>query len=156
MEQDRQWLREALQEAEDALQQAAKDNELIINHMKAVDVTLNAVKNQAMAPGAAAAMLLPSLQLQILPEEATRGRPEAAAFQDVLRSFMDLYSLVAARVEALTIGRESLQVHFEPEAAVMPPTPASHIAHTWRESGPWVSGKGAFGIGSVGHLWSKL
>ncbi|KAF4803310.1 hypothetical protein TURU_017421 [Turdus rufiventris] len=127
MEQDRQWLREALQEAEDALQQAAKDNELIINHMKAVDATLNAVKNQAMAPGAAAATLLPSLQLQILPEEAMRGRPEAAAFQDVLISFMDFYSLAAAREEASTTGRESLQVHFEPEAPVTPPTPAKPL-----------------------------
>lgn len=26
---------------------------------------------------------------------------------------------------------------------------AGHIARAWRESGPWVSGKGAFGIGSV-------
>ncbi|KAL2294822.1 hypothetical protein Nmel_008575, partial [Mimus melanotis] len=43
MEQDRQWLRDALQEAERALQQAAKDKELIINHMKAVDATLNAI-----------------------------------------------------------------------------------------------------------------
>lgn len=33
---------------------------------------------------------------------------------------------------------------------------AGHIARTWRESGPWVSGKGAFGVGSVGQLWSKL
>ena len=48
--------------------------------------------------------------------------------KDVLISFMDLYSLAAARVEALTIGRESLQVHFEPEAAVTPPTPASKSA----------------------------
>ncbi|XP_032942520.1 coiled-coil domain-containing protein 171-like [Catharus ustulatus] len=127
MEQDRQWLREALQEAEDALQQAAKDNELIINRMKAADATLNEVKNQAMAPGAAAATLLPSLQLQILPEEAMRGRPEAAAFQDVLISFMDLYSLAAAREEALTTGRESLQVHFEPEAPDTPPTPAKSL-----------------------------
>ncbi|NXO45521.1 CC171 protein, partial [Locustella ochotensis] len=44
MEQDRHRLRETLQEAEHALQQAAKDKELIINHMKAVDATLNAVR----------------------------------------------------------------------------------------------------------------
>ncbi|NXB74017.1 CC171 protein, partial [Donacobius atricapilla] len=44
MEQDRQWLRKTLQEAEHALQQAAKDKELMINYMKAVDATLNAVR----------------------------------------------------------------------------------------------------------------
>lgn len=42
----------------------------------------------------------------------------------VLRHFVDLYSLAAARVETLTRGRESLQVHFKPEAAVTPPAPA--------------------------------
>ncbi|NWT63069.1 CC171 protein, partial [Erythrocercus mccallii] len=44
LEQDRQRLRETLQEAEHALQQAAQDKELLINHMKAVDATLNAVR----------------------------------------------------------------------------------------------------------------
>ncbi|NXB44488.1 CC171 protein, partial [Leucopsar rothschildi] len=78
---ERQWLREALQEAERALQQAAKDKELIINHMKAVDATLRAVRDQAVLSGAAAATLLPSLQLEILSEEAVRGRPEAIEFQ---------------------------------------------------------------------------
>ncbi|RMC01056.1 hypothetical protein DUI87_22320 [Hirundo rustica rustica] len=124
MEQDQQWLRETLQEAEHALQQAAKDKELIINHMKAVDATLNAVRDQAMASGAAAATLLPSLQLETLPEEAMRHRPEAIAFQHVLRNFMALYSLAAAKAETLTTGRESLRVHFEPEAAATPPAPA--------------------------------
>ncbi|XP_062369873.1 serine/threonine-protein kinase PAK 3-like [Cinclus cinclus] len=33
---------------------------------------------------------------------------------------------------------------------------ARHIARAWRESSPWVSGKGAFGVGSIGQLWSKL
>ncbi|XP_066038619.1 coiled-coil domain-containing protein 171-like [Chamaea fasciata] len=124
MEQDRQRLGEALLEAERALQQAAKDKELIINHMKAVDATLNAVRDEAVASGAAAATLLPSLQLETLSEEAMRDRPEAIAFQHVLRHFMELYSLAAARVETLTTGREPLQVHFEPEAAVTPPAPA--------------------------------
>ncbi|NXL78180.1 CC171 protein, partial [Leptocoma aspasia] len=81
VEQDRQQLWENLQEAERALQQAAKDKELIINHMKAVEAALNAVRNQAVASGAAAATLPPSLQLETLPEEAMRGRPEAMAFQ---------------------------------------------------------------------------
>ncbi|XP_056370599.1 coiled-coil domain-containing protein 171-like [Oenanthe melanoleuca] len=124
VEQDRQRLWEALQEAERALQQAAKDKVLIINYMKAVDANLNVVRDQAVASGAAAATLLPSLQLEILSEEAMRGRPEAAAFQHVLISFMGLYSLAAARVEALTIARESLRDHFEPEAAAMPPDAA--------------------------------
>ncbi|RMB92376.1 hypothetical protein DUI87_31251 [Hirundo rustica rustica] len=62
-----------------------RDKELIINHMKAVDATLNV---------------------------------------HVLRNFMALYSLAAAKVETLTTGRESLRVHFEPEAAAVPPAPA--------------------------------
>ncbi|NXH37854.1 CC171 protein, partial [Dicaeum eximium] len=81
VEQDRQRLWESLQEAEHALQQAAKDKELIINNMKAVEAALNAVRDQAMASGAAAATLPPSLQLETLSEEAMRGRPEAMAFQ---------------------------------------------------------------------------
>uniref|UniRef100_A0A8C0TYY4 Coiled-coil domain-containing protein 171-like n=1 Tax=Cyanistes caeruleus TaxID=156563 RepID=A0A8C0TYY4_CYACU len=128
IEQDRQWLHETLQEAERALQQAAKDKELMINHMKAVDATLNAIKDQATASGAAAATtqpLLPSLKLETLSEEARRGRPEATAFQNVLKSFMELYSLASARHEALTTGRESSGVHIKPEAAVTPPAPPS-------------------------------
>ncbi|XP_014118267.1 PREDICTED: coiled-coil domain-containing protein 171-like, partial [Pseudopodoces humilis] len=124
MEQDRQRLHETLQETEHALQQAAKDKELMINHMKAVDATLNAIRDQAVASGAAAAALLPSLKLETLSEEAMRGRPEATAFQNVLISFMELYSVASARVEALT-GREPSGVHIEPEVAVMPPAPAS-------------------------------
>ncbi|XP_005533884.1 PREDICTED: coiled-coil domain-containing protein 171-like [Pseudopodoces humilis] len=125
MEQDQQQLRETLQEAEHALQQAAKDKELMINHMKAVDATLNAIRDQAMASGAAAATLLPSLKLETLSEETMNSRPEATAFQNVLISFMELYSLASARVEALTTGRESSGVHIEPEVAVTPPAPAS-------------------------------
>ncbi|NWS30217.1 CC171 protein, partial [Polioptila caerulea] len=78
---EQQQLRDTLQEAERALQKAAKDKELIINHMKAVDAALNAVRDQAVASGAAAATLLPSLQLETLSAEAVQGRPEAIAFQ---------------------------------------------------------------------------
>ncbi|NXA80100.1 CC171 protein, partial [Thryothorus ludovicianus] len=78
---EQQQLQKTLQEAEHALQQAAKDKELIINHMRAVDATLNAVRDQAVATGAAAATLLPRLQLETLSEEAMKGRPEAIAFQ---------------------------------------------------------------------------
>ncbi|NXD01131.1 CC171 protein, partial [Certhia familiaris] len=81
MEQDQQQLQETLQKAQRALQQAAKDKELIISHMKAVDAALNVVRDQAMASGVAVPTLLPSLQLEILSEEAMRGRPEAIAFQ---------------------------------------------------------------------------
>ncbi|NXB91324.1 CC171 protein, partial [Vidua chalybeata] len=79
--QDQQWLRETLEEAEPALEQGVKDKELIINHMKAVEATLNEAREQAMASGAAAATPLPSLQLETLSEEAVRDRPEAMAFQ---------------------------------------------------------------------------
>ncbi|XP_063278717.1 protein-glutamate methylesterase/protein-glutamine glutaminase 2-like isoform X2 [Prinia subflava] len=92
--------------------------------MKAVDATLIAVTDQAVASGAAAATVLPKLQLPIFAEEAVRDRPEAIAFQHLLRHFMDLYSLAADRVGTLTTGRESLPVHFAPEAAVTPPSPA--------------------------------
>lgn len=33
---------------------------------------------------------------------------------------------------------------------------AGHISLVWRESGLWVSGRGASGVGSIGQLWSKL
>ncbi|XP_041336261.1 coiled-coil domain-containing protein 171-like, partial [Pyrgilauda ruficollis] len=85
MEQDRQQLQETLQEAELAIQQGEKDEDLIMNRMKAVDAALN---------------------------------------EHVLRCFMDLYSLAAARIEALRTGRKSARVHVEPEAAVEPLTPA--------------------------------
>uniref|UniRef100_A0A8C0V5L3 Uncharacterized protein n=1 Tax=Cyanistes caeruleus TaxID=156563 RepID=A0A8C0V5L3_CYACU len=134
IEQDRQRLHETLQEAEHALQQAAKDKELMINHMKAVDATLNAIKDQATASGAAAATLLPSLKFETLSEETVSSRPEVIAFQNVLKSFMELYSLASARHEALTTGRESSGVHIKPEAAVTPPAPPSKEPF-WRRIG---------------------
>nr|XP_041567207.1 coiled-coil domain-containing protein 171-like isoform X1 [Taeniopygia guttata] len=116
-EQDQQRLRETLEEAEPALKLGVKDKELIINHMKAVEATLNEAREEVMAPGAAAATPLPSLQLEILSEEAVRDRPEAMSFQHVHKHFMDLYSLTASKVDALTSGRESSEIHFEPLAA---------------------------------------
>ncbi|XP_063279401.1 uncharacterized protein LOC134564470 [Prinia subflava] len=83
------------------------------------------------AVASSAATVLPRLQLPILPEEAVRDRPEAIAFQHLLRHFMDLYSLAADRVETLT-GREPLPVHFVPKAAVAPPSPAPARAGSFR------------------------
>ncbi|XP_056369498.1 uncharacterized protein LOC130264902 [Oenanthe melanoleuca] len=85
------------------------------------------VRHQAVASGAAAATLLPSLQLEILSEEAMRGRPEAATFQHIPISFRDLNSPAAVRGEALPTGKESLPAHFEAEAAVTPPAAAPDV-----------------------------
>ncbi|XP_068035232.1 coiled-coil domain-containing protein 171-like [Anomalospiza imberbis] len=138
-EQDQQQLRETLEEAELALKQGVKDKELIINHTKAVEAVLNEAREQAVAPGAAAATPLPSLQLETLSEEAVRDRPEAMAFPHVPRHFMDLYSLAASKVTALTSGRESSKIHFEP-LAVEPLTPAA-------------DGKSAFQAITVTGMW---
>ncbi|NWV10962.1 CC171 protein, partial [Ptilonorhynchus violaceus] len=94
MGQDRNRLQECVQEAELALHAAAKDRELIITHMQAVEATLHAVRiwsvpsdlDQALMASAAADMRefcleLPRLQLETPSEEALRGRPEAIAFQ---------------------------------------------------------------------------
>ncbi|XP_074389127.1 coiled-coil domain-containing protein 171-like, partial [Zonotrichia albicollis] len=79
-EQYQQRLQETLQEAERAIQeQGAIDEELIINHVKAVEATLNEVREEAVASDAAAAMPLPSLKT--LSEEAMRDRPETSSFQ---------------------------------------------------------------------------
>ncbi|XP_032532294.1 coiled-coil domain-containing protein 171-like isoform X3 [Chiroxiphia lanceolata] len=114
MEQDRRRLQESVQNAERALLTAENDRELIITHMKAVETTLQMVREQALMPSAAAAttefcLELPRLQIDALPDEELWGRPEAIAFQDVIRSFMDIYQLAASRVE--TLLRESPQLH---------------------------------------------
>ncbi|XP_077027847.1 uncharacterized protein LOC143692160 isoform X1 [Agelaius phoeniceus] len=109
-EQDQQQLQETLQEAERAIQQGAIDEELIINHIKAVEAALNEVRDEAVA----SAMPLPSLKT--LSEEAMRDRPEAASFQGSLLTG-------TARIEALRTGRQSSQAHFESEAALVPLTP---------------------------------
>ncbi|NXR34697.1 CC171 protein, partial [Zosterops hypoxanthus] len=80
MERERQLLRESVLEADAALQQAAKDKELIINHMTAVDDKLTAIIDQVVESAAAVATL-PTMQLEILSEEAMRNRPEAVALQ---------------------------------------------------------------------------
>ncbi|XP_039241781.1 coiled-coil domain-containing protein 171-like isoform X2 [Pipra filicauda] len=114
MEQDRRRLQESVQNAERALLTAENDRELIITHMKAVETTLQMVREQALVPSGAAAttefcLELPRLQIDALPDAELWGRPEAIAFQDVIQSFMDIYQLAASRIE--TLLRESPQLH---------------------------------------------
>ena len=45
-----------------------------------------------------------------------------------------------------------VQAIFLQHLVLLPLCVAGHIAHAWRESGPWVSGKGAFGVGSICQL----
>ncbi|XP_017925999.1 coiled-coil domain-containing protein 171 [Manacus vitellinus] len=116
LEQDKRWLSKSIRDAESALCTAAKDKELIINHMKAVEATLHKVRDQALLPCAAAAtndftLELPKLHLETFSEEGLKGRPEAAAFQAVIQSFMELYQLAVSRVETLVRETESLQLH---------------------------------------------
>ncbi|XP_014728672.1 PREDICTED: coiled-coil domain-containing protein 171 isoform X2 [Sturnus vulgaris] len=116
LEQDKRRLSESIRDAESALCTAAKDRELVISHMKAVEDTLHKVRDQALLPCAAAAtndftLELPKLHLETFSEEGLKGRPEAAAFQAVIRSFMEVYQLVVSRVEILVRETESLQLH---------------------------------------------
>uniref|UniRef100_H0Z249 Coiled-coil domain containing 171 n=1 Tax=Taeniopygia guttata TaxID=59729 RepID=H0Z249_TAEGU len=86
LEQDKRRLSESIRDAESALCTAAKDRELIISHMKAVEDTLHKVRDQALLLCTAAAtndftLELPKLHLETFSEERLKGRPEAAAFQ---------------------------------------------------------------------------
>ncbi|NWH94889.1 CC171 protein, partial [Aegithalos caudatus] len=88
MEQDWQQLRETLQEAEHALQQAAhfkgfmhQGNNAICIVLNEMFNKLNKMPNDLIKAGAAAATPLPRLQLEILSEEAMRDKPEVLAFQ---------------------------------------------------------------------------
>ncbi|XP_032532862.1 coiled-coil domain-containing protein 171 isoform X5 [Chiroxiphia lanceolata] len=116
LEQDKRRLSKSIRDAESALCTAAKDKELIISHMKAVEATLHKVRDQALLPCAAAAtndftLELPKLHLETFSEEGLKGRPEAAAFQAMIQSFMELYQLAVSRVETLVRETESLQLH---------------------------------------------
>uniref|UniRef100_U3JVM4 Coiled-coil domain containing 171 n=1 Tax=Ficedula albicollis TaxID=59894 RepID=U3JVM4_FICAL len=116
LEQDKRRLSESIRDAESALCTAAKDRELIISHMKAVEDTLHKVRDQALLPCTAAAtndftLELPKLHLETFSEERLKGRPEAAAFQAVIQSFMEVYQLVVSRVAILVRETESLQLH---------------------------------------------
>ncbi|XP_071436478.1 coiled-coil domain-containing protein 171 isoform X2 [Pithys albifrons albifrons] len=116
LEQDKCRLSESICDAESALCTAAKDKELIISHMKAVEATLHKVRDQASLPCAAAAtndftLELPKLHLETFSEEGLKGRPEAAAFQAVIQSFMEVYQLAVSRVETLVRETEPLEPH---------------------------------------------
>ncbi|XP_063035664.1 coiled-coil domain-containing protein 171 isoform X6 [Melospiza melodia melodia] len=115
LEQDKRRLSESIRDAESALCTAAKDRELIISHMKAVEDTLHKVRDQALLLCTAAAtndftLELPKLHLETFSEEGLKGRPEAAAFQAVIQSFMEVYQLAVSRVEILVREAESFQL----------------------------------------------
>ncbi|XP_053788283.1 coiled-coil domain-containing protein 171 isoform X4 [Vidua chalybeata] len=116
LEQDKRRLSKSIRDAESALCTAAKDRELIISHMKAVEDTLHKVRDQALLLCTAAAtndftLELPKLHLETFSEEGLKGRPEAAAFQAVIQSFMEIYQLAVSRVEILVKETESLELH---------------------------------------------
>ncbi|NWT55543.1 CC171 protein, partial [Erythrocercus mccallii] len=116
LEQDKRRLSESIHDAESALCMAAKDRELIISHMKAVEDTLHKVRDQALLPCSAAAtndftLELPKLHLETFSEEGLKGRPEAAAFQAVIQSFMEVYQFAVSRVEILVRETKTLQLH---------------------------------------------
>ncbi|NXA96835.1 CC171 protein, partial [Melanocharis versteri] len=116
LEQDKRRLSKSIRDAESALCTAAKDRELIMSHMKAVEDSLHKVRDQALLPCTAAAtndftLELPKLHLETFSEEGLKGRPEAAAFQAVIQSFMEVYQLAVSRVEILVRETESLQLH---------------------------------------------
>ncbi|NXG50340.1 CC171 protein, partial [Psilopogon haemacephalus] len=86
LEQDKRRLKESIRDAENALCMAAKDKELIISHMKSVEVTLHKVRDQTLLSRTAATrndftLQLPKLHLETLAVEGLKGRPEAVAFQ---------------------------------------------------------------------------
>ncbi|XP_030825307.1 coiled-coil domain-containing protein 171 [Camarhynchus parvulus] len=115
LEQDKRRLSESIRDAESALCTAAKDRELIISHMKTVEDTLHKVRDQALLLCTAAAtndftLELPKLHLETFSEEGLKGRPEAAAFQAVIQSFMEVYQLAVSRVEVLVRETESFQL----------------------------------------------
>ncbi|XP_064259388.1 coiled-coil domain-containing protein 171 isoform X3 [Passer domesticus] len=115
LEQDKRRLSESIRDAESALCTAAKDRELIISHMKAVKDTLHKVRDQALLLCTAAAtndftLELPKLHLETFSEEGLKGRPEAAAFQAVIQSFMEVYQLAVSRVEILVRETEYFQL----------------------------------------------
>ncbi|XP_041341491.1 LOW QUALITY PROTEIN: coiled-coil domain-containing protein 171 [Pyrgilauda ruficollis] len=115
LEQDKRRLSESIRDAESALCTAAKDRELIISHMKAVEDTLHKVRDQALLLCTAAAtndftLELPKLHLETFSEEGLKGRPEAAAFQAVIQSFMEVYQLAVSRVEILVRETEYFQL----------------------------------------------
>ncbi|XP_068033139.1 coiled-coil domain-containing protein 171 isoform X3 [Anomalospiza imberbis] len=116
LEQDKRRLSKSIHDAESALCTAAKNRELIISHMKTVENTLHKVRDQALLLCTAAAtndftLELPKLHLETFSEEGLKGRPEAAAFQAMIQSFMEIYQLAVSRVEILVKETESLQLH---------------------------------------------
>ncbi|XP_063279270.1 coiled-coil domain-containing protein 171 isoform X5 [Prinia subflava] len=116
LEQDKSRLSKSIRDAESALCMAAKERELIISHMKVVEDTLHKVRDQALLPCSAAAtndftLELPKLHLETFSEEGLKGRPEAAAFQAVIKSFVEVYQLAVSRVEMLVRETKSLQLH---------------------------------------------
>ncbi|KAM9137731.1 coiled-coil domain-containing protein 171 isoform 2-T2 [Pangshura tecta] len=106
LEQDKRRLEESIHDAESALRMAAKDKELIANHMKSVEATLQKVRDQISLSRTAATrndftLQLPKLHLETFAMEGLKGGPEVVAFQALIISFMDVYQLASSRVATL-------------------------------------------------------
>ncbi|NWS73481.1 CC171 protein, partial [Crotophaga sulcirostris] len=116
LEQDKRRLKEIIHDVENALCMAAKDKELIINHMKSVETTLHKVRDQTLLSQTAATrndftLQLPKLHLETFAVEGLKGRPEVVAFQAVIKSFMDVYQLASSRIDMLVSKTASHQLH---------------------------------------------
>uniref|UniRef100_F7G163 Coiled-coil domain containing 171 n=1 Tax=Ornithorhynchus anatinus TaxID=9258 RepID=F7G163_ORNAN len=117
LEQEKRRLEESVHDAERALRVAAEDKEYIAIHMKSVEDSLHKVRDQISLSWTSATegdftLRLPRLALEnLVGEEGLKGRPEGAACQAVIKSFVDIYQLASSRIATLEREMASYQDH---------------------------------------------
>ncbi|KAM4807949.1 coiled-coil domain-containing protein 171 [Rhinophrynus dorsalis] len=114
LEQDKRRLEEGIRDAESALRMAAKDKEILTNHMKLIDVSFQKVKDQislSRSTHSDFTFHLPKLHPELFPVDGQLGGSDFVACQSMIRSFMDVYQLACLKAAAVEREIASHQKH---------------------------------------------
>ncbi|XP_063311320.1 coiled-coil domain-containing protein 171 [Pelobates fuscus] len=106
LEKDKRWLEESIHNAEIALCTAAKDKELIGNHMKSVEAVFEKVRDQMSKIWSTttkhdSTLQLPLLHPEIFAMEGSPGGAQVQLFENTIRVFLDIYKFVYTKATAL-------------------------------------------------------
>ncbi|XP_077106140.1 coiled-coil domain-containing protein 171 isoform X2 [Ranitomeya variabilis] len=106
VEQDKRLLEESLSRAEGALRTAAREKEILTDHMKSVAVTFQKIRDQISLSRVTTSrqdftFQLPKLSSKIFEMKGYTGGSDFTVCQTMIKSFLDMYQMVCTKVSNL-------------------------------------------------------
>ncbi|XP_063042654.1 coiled-coil domain-containing protein 171-like isoform X2 [Engraulis encrasicolus] len=115
-QQERQELQQSIHTAENALRMAAKSKDSLASYMKAVESSLNEVRERIMLPSPCLSSgdivwHVPSMHLEMAASEMLMGGPEVATCQSFVSCFAEVFQLLCGKLACVEREMESRRSH---------------------------------------------